>query len=304
MRIVIGFIFSTIALPLLAQNVFLDNIQDCWIPVAEKEIQAFENDIGFGLPTKYAEFLMSTNGGSLPNVLRLQAPSGITSTSNVAASEMYSLRCPKSLSYRSLDQEFSLHKGRIPSNTIPIGSTQDDLILLDCSTGEVLNWCRDEELDFDDPEDNRHVIASSFDDFASKHKMKSVSLRRANSLERTEPFISTEAHDSASFAKWKASLRGGIEAFDEKKKLFQVACQARNVRIVDLLLQSGFDSRSKGLLEYVDDQSWDTMLLLLERGADHNSALKHVSDVARAVIAEWLAGNLAGPTSNRTKDEK
>jgi len=270
----------------------LSYLVDSWLPVTEREISRFEKSIKSTLPDDYRAFILQRNGGKFAVPVH-RATEG-SSFRGGGVDALFSFSCPEELGWRDIEKVWRMHAGRIPANSIPIGMTGEDLILLDTRNSHVLYWVRDNEFDVL-PEDNQLFLAEDFNTYLKALRVEDVAERRRNSLERDEPFISIESLDTARNDRWLRDTHLEALAPRVRLKLFKTACDSGNIAVVRHLLEEGaIDPKSADACRLADEAGFgEIVLLLLKAGANPSEFTKNryrPQNCTKAFLRAWKSG--------------
>jgi len=131
---------------------------------SESQIQLFETQIGYSLPRDYRQFLKTDNGGRPERVSIVFETEGGKDESVV--NYFYSLDDD---SVYSLAERFDVFEDRVPPNMIPIACDafgNQFLMRLGDERGAIYFWDHERENEDAEENDNVHLIADSFSQFA------------------------------------------------------------------------------------------------------------------------------------------
>jgi hypothetical protein len=131
---------------------------------SESQIQLFETQIGYSLPRDYRQFLKTDNGGRPERVSIVFETEGGKDESLV--SWFYTLEPDGDY---GLLENIECYSDRIPPNMIPIACDafgNQFLMSLGDEKGAIYFWDHERENEDAEENDNVHLIADSFSQFA------------------------------------------------------------------------------------------------------------------------------------------
>ncbi len=290
----------------MGDDTVLSYLVDSWAPVTEREVNGFERSIKCSLPKDYRAFILKWNGGRFAVPVRY-APA-IDTLWGGAVHTFLSFNCPVDLAYRDIEETWRMHHKRVPANTVPIGESGEDMILINTRDNHVLYWERDKEMD-SLPQDNQVLLAEDFNTYLKGLTVEDVAERRRNSFEREEPFLSIEANDVAGYNRWLQSTSLQASAPEFKRKLFKTACDCGNFAVVRHLLKDGaIDPRSADACRLADEAGFgEIVLVLLKAGTDPRDFTEsryRPQEYTKAFLDAWKSGLFQdSPDSNSTPGE-
>lgn len=135
--------------------------------MSEVDIERFEKEIGYPLPTEYRAFLLKHNGGwpTPPNVF-------VTSEGDkIAVSFFFYLEedGDEDKYFEGLRNNYLMFTGRVPEDLLPIASCAGLVCigLFGDNKGSIFYWDRENEADENEAPwyDNVYWVANSFNEF-------------------------------------------------------------------------------------------------------------------------------------------
>jgi hypothetical protein len=127
----------------------------------EAKLDRLEEELGSRLPTTYRRFLTRCGGIGLEGGAVFPSP-GLPDDRSARISAFYGLGGDPSWDLRT--RAFDTYAGRIPDDTVPIGESEGDLVLLGFDggrRGRVFTWFHELASSPDDI----HRVADSFEGF-------------------------------------------------------------------------------------------------------------------------------------------
>ena len=258
------------------------SLQDSYPVPSDRDIDAFENSIGFRLPDDYRTFLATVNGGVFHDEVLASDGSVVT--------DIYGLNTGFEWSDLAFARE--LTSDWVPADLLPIATTiASDQICLKEADGSI--WICEHEvieelLDIFEPVKR---LAGTFTEFLKALTISEDSV--------SELMTGDELVDAVLLGDTERLQRAFDERVDadyrssEGKTLLIYAASRARVAVIDLLISKGAslsatDSRGyTAIFHAVFGDCVDTVALLVRRGADVNSIDRH----GRPVLIEALSRN-------------
>ncbi len=276
----------------MADETALPYLIDSWIQATEGDLLRFEKHVKMTLPTSYRSFIVKRNGGYF--AYSADYPPARDTPCGGGIDAFFSYNCPKELSHCDVYEEWRLHKGRIPRDTVPIANAPGGLVLINTRNGHVLFWERDREM-WSPPEENQLFLASDFSTYLKGLCVPDLAERRRDSWDNKEPFISIISHDVKGWEGWLEKTRLDELTTAVKLKLFQYASGAGNIAVVrDLLQQGTIDPRSPETCRIADEAGGEIVVMLLKAGSLPGDFKKNEPDLQGTTIAylrAWEKGH-------------
>lgn len=281
-------------------------LRDCGRRLTNKVMHGAEDSLGLTLPNDYRCFLEVFNGGRFyPRWHGTEFPLRFAGGNHLPAIfdgiglfTFFSINEP--LNWRDLMWNTRAHARRIREGSVPIGSSGNSLLLMDCAGSYSIGlWTRDVEGTIG-PEDNWIPLANSFSEFAAGIRILSP-LERLEEVEADfEPYISIEAHDLQGLRDWVSDNGPLADMPDRGLELLKAACAAENFDGAQWLLSQGVDTTDavmkseKAPIEFADEAGCgDIVVLLLEYGANTDDLYRdsrNPQELIVAFVSQWQAG--------------
>jgi hypothetical protein len=137
---------------------------ECGPELCPERIRRLESELGMSLPDEYKTFLLRHNGGRpIPNAFPIE---GLANNPFGVIQVFFGVDDP--IESCNVDWNYDVHKGRVPSNLLPIATDDGgDLVCLSIfgdDSGAVLFWDRHSEP-AEPSYENVYRIAASFAGF-------------------------------------------------------------------------------------------------------------------------------------------